>query len=224
MGIKAFANRNLFFLGALIGLTCSQACTQAYVKSVGGDSEQSYTRIYLTDFDTAWAAVLESLKSSPLEILNREGGFLRTKWIENTAQKNLVDFYGPGSVYVKAQFRFRVSVVKGFYDGQPSVRVIVQKEQFAQYDALDGYKSVISDGIEENTLLYRIARIIIIRTKLAKLDEARAREEIQRAKSGPKKAVSKAKPAAGYSEEDFDDEDEEGLQVDGDDEDFEEAQ
>jgi hypothetical protein len=61
------------------------------------------------------------------------------------------------------------------------VKVTVQREQVAQRDALDDFRPLESDSIEENTLLYRIGRIITLKTRLAKLEEYRTKLEMRQA-------------------------------------------
>ncbi len=133
----------------------------------------------MTDYNTAWQAALEALKSSPLEISNREAGFIRSKWTDNTSDRRLFESFGPGRSFLKAQFRFRVSVGKGFFENKPSVKISVQREQLVQNDVLEGWRPVVSDSIEENTLLYRIGRIILIRSKIAKMEDERKEKAIE---------------------------------------------
>jgi hypothetical protein len=166
---------------AMMLLLTGSACVRAYVKSVGGETSQTFDRIFLTDFNTAWQATLDALKNSRLDVSNREGGFLQSKWTENTAEKNFTDSFGSADSYLKAQYRFRVSIGKGFYNGQPTVKVSVQKEQLIQRDVLEGWRPIESDSIDELTLLYRIGRLIYIRMKLAQLEEEKAKREIENA-------------------------------------------
>ena len=154
-------------------------CVSAYKRSVGSDTSQVFRKIYLTDYNTAWQAVLDALKSSPLDISNREGGYVQTKWTDNTSERNFTDSFGGADAYLKAQYRFRVSVAKGFYNGKATVKVSVQKEQMVQRDLLEGWKPAETDSIDENTLLYRIGRIIYIRMKIAKLEEEKTKKEIE---------------------------------------------
>lgn len=152
----------------------------AYKKSVGGTEEEVYSKIYLTDFNTAWQSILDALKSFRQDVTNRESGFIQTKWTDNTEDRNFVDSTGTASAYLKAQFRFKVSAAKGFYNGEPSVKISIQKDQIVKQDVLDGWKRNATDGIEENTLLYRIGRIIYIRMKMAQMEEERIRREIEK--------------------------------------------
>lgn len=166
-------------LTLLILASTGTGCVGAYTQSVGGDTSQIFERIYLADFNAAWQAVLEALKNSRIDVTNREGGFLQTKWTENTAEKNFSDSFGNANAYLKAQYRFRVSVSKGFYNGKATIKVAIQKEQLVQRDVLEGWKPMETDGIEEKTLLYRIARLIYIRGKIAKIEDEKNKKELE---------------------------------------------
>lgn len=171
--------QNLAFALLLVtGAVSSSGCVSAYMRSVGSDNLQIFQRIYLTDFNTAWQSVLDSIKNARLDVSNREGGFVQTKWSDNTAEKNFVDSFGEADSYLKAQYRFRINVAKGFYNGQPSVKISVQKEQLVQRDVLEGWRPIETDTVDEQTLLYRIGRIIFIRMKIAYLEEQKTQKEI----------------------------------------------
>ncbi len=168
-------------------LLLQTGCSTAYKKSLGQDTENLYTKIYLSTFDTVWQATLDSLKSHRLDVSNRESGYIQTRWQENTSEKNFVDSFGGAGAYLKAQFRFRISVSQGFFNGVEAVRVTVQKEQLIQRDVLEGWKPVETDSIEEATLLYRIGRLTWIRIRLAQIEEDKTRREMeeQNIDSGP---------------------------------------
>ncbi len=114
-----------------------------------------------------------------MDISNAESGYLQTKWIDNTAEKNFTDSFGEADNYLKAQYRFQVSLSKGFFNHKPTIKVSIEKEQLIQKDALEGWRPVETDSIDETTLLYRIGRLIYVRIKLAKIEELKARKEIQ---------------------------------------------
>jgi hypothetical protein len=154
-------------------------CVTAYTQSVGGNTAQNFDRIYLTDFNTAWQAALDSLKNSQLDISNREGGYIQTKWTDNTAEKNFADSFGSADAYLKAQYRFRITVSKGFYNGHESVKVSSIKEQLVQRDVLEGWRPIETDSVDETTLLYRIGRLIFIRMKIAKMEEEKTKKELE---------------------------------------------
>ncbi|MBS1960022.1 MAG: hypothetical protein JST80_11150 [Bdellovibrionales bacterium] len=174
--IKAITVLTLAMLSVSpLGLT---GCMSAYKKSVGGDSEQVFSKIFLADYSFAWEAAVEALKASPMDVVNRENGTLQTKWIDNTAERNLIDSAGSVSPYVKAQYRVRVTLAKGFYEGQQSVRVSVQKEQQFQRDVLEGWKNLETDGIQENSLLYRIGKLVEFKNKIQNIENQKLKQEM----------------------------------------------
>jgi hypothetical protein len=166
-----------------------QGCMSAYVKSVGGDAERSYSRIFMGDYPVAWDSAVDALKTSPMETVNRENGTLQTKWIDNTAERNLIDSAGSVNLYIKAQYRFRVLLAKGVYDGSPSVRVSVQKEQQIQRDVLEGWINQPTDGIQENSLLYRIGKLIDFKTRFQEMENRKLKRELEKATGETKRGV-----------------------------------
>ncbi len=165
-------------LGLIATSMLNTSCVSAYRKTLGQDVSQVFHRIYISDYNVAWQATLDALKSSRLDVSNREGGIVQTRWTENTAEKNFTESFGTAESYLKAQYRLRITLAKGFYNGKPSVKVTVQKEQMVQRDVLEGWRPIESDGIDENTLLYRVGRIIIMRNKIAKLEEEKTNSAI----------------------------------------------
>ncbi len=176
MGIKRCSDPSMLLIFLALSLP---GCMSAYRKQVGADLSRTYTKIFLTDVNTAWQAVLDSLRSSRIDISNREGGLVQTRWTENTAEKNFVDSFGSADAFLKAQYRFRVVVAKGFYNGKPSVKVTVQKEQLIQRDVLEGWRPVESDSVDENTLLYRIGRLIQIKLRMQGLEDEKSRKALE---------------------------------------------
>ncbi len=188
-------------LGA--ALMSASGCMTAYKNSIGANTLQVYNRVYVTDFNTAWQAVLDAMKSIRLDVTNREGGFLQSRWMDNTKEKNFADGDGSTAPYMRAQYRFKVTVAKGVYNRVKAVKITVQREQFVQRDALDDLHAMPSDSIEENTLLYRIGRIINVKTRLAKLEEYNTKLEIQKATAGSSAAPSTDVPAPPAEEGDL---------------------
>jgi hypothetical protein len=167
-------------LTALFLLLTGTSCISAYHQIIGSTDEQ-FERIFITDFNTAWQSILDALKNNRLDITNREGGYLQTKWVENTAEKNFTESFGNADSYLKAQSRFRIIVSKGFYNGRNSIKVAVQKEQLVQRDVLEGWRPVETDTIDEKSLLYRIGRLIALKMKITKMNEEKTAKELKEA-------------------------------------------
>ena len=163
----------------VVVLIATSACMSAYKKSVGGDSQKVYAKIFIAEYPVAWEAAVDALKASPMEIVNRENGTLQTKWIDNTAERNLIDSAGTVNPYTKAQYRFRVTLAKGFYDGRSSVRASIQKEQEIQRDVLEGWVNQESDGIQENSLLYRIGKVIEAKVRIQEIDNQKLKKQMK---------------------------------------------
>src|SRR5687767_7172087 len=113
----------------LFAVGAGSGCMTAYKRSVGADIRNVHRRIWATDRNTAWQAALDSLKSTRLDVTNREAGFLQTRWMDNTSEKNFTDGDGTTSPYMKAQYRFKVTVAPGVFSGIQGVKVTVRKEQ-----------------------------------------------------------------------------------------------
>lgn len=169
---------SLIAFGAAAGLF--QGCASAYKDSLGGDTDQLFTRVFVTDYNIAWQAVLEALKSARLDVSNRDSGFLQSRWTDNTAERNFVDSFGTAGAVVKAQYRLRLSVAKGVFGGKQAIKISVQKEQLIQRDVLEGWRPLATEGVEENTLLYRIGRLILIKMQLAEIEKRRTEEEMKK--------------------------------------------
>lgn len=155
------------------------SCMNAYKQSVGAQLEQVSTKVFRTDMNVAWEAALESMKSMTLDISNRESGFIQTKWTDNTSDKNFSDSFAGARAYLKAQFRFKVNVATAYYNGEPVVKVSVQREQLVQRDVLEGWKPIQSDQIEESTLLYRMGRIIKLKIRVSRALERKTQQETE---------------------------------------------
>ena len=161
-----------------IGLS---GCMSAYKKQVGGDADRVYSKVLLSEYSIAWESAVDALKASAMEVVNRENGTLQTKWIDNTAERNLIDAAGSVSPYIKAQYRFRLSLAKGYFEGRPSVKVSVQKEQQIQRDVLEGWINQESDGIQENSLIYRVGKIIQAKNRMQDLENDRLKRQLKEA-------------------------------------------
>jgi hypothetical protein len=153
-------------------------CASAYDKMVSADSDRMFSKVYVTDYIISWESAIEALKTSPMEVVNRENGTLQTKWIDNTVERNAMDSYGNVVPYVRARFRFQVTLVKGYHEGKPSVRVNVQKEQQYQRDVLDSWRALSTDGIQEQAMLYRIGKMIEFKSRLLRLENDRLKKQV----------------------------------------------
>ncbi|NDD92146.1 hypothetical protein EBZ37_08685 [bacterium] len=163
----------------LLGLFSLVGCHTAYRRSVGANQDQVFSRIFRTDSNTAWIASVEALKSFRLDISNQKLGFIQTRWTDNTLDKNSTESLDGAGPYLKAQYRFRVNLSPVYVEGRgQGIKVSVLREQWVQRDVLEGWRPAETDTVEENTLLYRIGRIVAIRTEIDRLERAQTEKEL----------------------------------------------
>jgi len=161
-------------LGLLCLLALLQGCATAYEKSVGGNPSREYSRIFFSDRNTVTKGVNEALRSFVKdEATNPAMGIYVTKYKDNTALRNSLDSVGGGDAYIEAKYRLRLSLAEGKFNGLASVRVSVLKEQIVLRDVLEGARPLETDGVDEQTLLYRIGRLIAIEQRKDRMLESK---------------------------------------------------
>lgn len=122
------------------------------------------TRIFLTDFSTAWTASLEAISAGRdvVRSQNRETGIIETNWVENSESRQFLDVFSDEDFFLRMRFRLQVHVREGKKNDQQAVMIRVIKQQQKENTFLGGYQDVESDGLEESVYLYRIGRLIAI--------------------------------------------------------------
>ena len=179
---RRFILARLRFLISVLAVatgTSTLSCASAYKRSVGGETAKTYSRFFLTDYDTAWESALRAMTSYRREREEKEFGYIRTDWNQNTTAQNFAESFGGVDTYLRTRERITLWLSKGFYNGQPSVKISIFREQKVMVDVLEGEKSMETDGVEENTILYRIGRLIGIKMKLNKQDQEKAKKTME---------------------------------------------
>lgn len=134
------------------------------------------TKVFRSNYNQTWLAVLEVMKDYELELTNQEAGVIKTRWKDNTLELNFADSFGSSDAVKAAKFKVVVNVVKGFRGGKEVAKVTVYRRQMVEQDFLQGWKVIPSDGIKEKIILYRIARNLEINNRIRKLEEQKAKE------------------------------------------------
>lgn len=137
------------------------------------------TKVYDVDFNRSWLAVIQVMKGYDIEEQNQEAGFIKTRWMDNTIEVNFSDSFGSSDTVKSAKVRVTLTVTRGFRLGQEVSKVTVQKRQLVENDFLQGFKEIETDGILENTILYRIERVIAIDKKITEIDKKREAEQVE---------------------------------------------
>lgn len=138
------------------------------------------SKIYKSDFNQTWKAVLKVVRKYEIAASNQEAGFIKTRWMDNTLEENFANSFGTSDAVKASKFKLVINVVKGYRTGREVSKVTIYKRQIVEQDFLQGWKEVTSDGILEKTLLYRIQRLIAIDNKLQEIDKAREKEQLEK--------------------------------------------
>lgn len=122
------------------------------------------TRIFLTDFSTAWTAALEAVSNGKdiIRVQNRETGVIETNWIDNSESRQFLDVFSDEDFFLRSRFKLQVQVREGKKNGQQAVLVRILKQGQKESTFLGGFQDSESDLLEESVYLYRIGRLIAI--------------------------------------------------------------
>jgi hypothetical protein len=122
------------------------------------------TRIFLTDFSTAWTAALEAVANGKdiIRVNNRETGVIETNWIDSSEPRQFLDVFTDEHFFLRSRYKLQVQVREGKKNGQQAVLVRVLKHGQREDTFLGGFNDVESDLLEESVYLYRIGRLIAI--------------------------------------------------------------
>lgn len=131
------------------------------------------SKVFRVNFNQSWQAVIQVMKSYDLAYQNQDAGLIRTKWIDNTSEMNFSDSFASQDAVKGAKFKITISVIKEFRMGMEATKISIYKRQLVEQDFLQGWKEMPSDGIQEQTLLYRIERIIRIDQALRAIEQER---------------------------------------------------
>jgi hypothetical protein len=169
--MKLLVQAKLFFF-LLLCLSCS---SYEQFQDVTQELEIP-SKVYKADYNQAWQAVLLVMRQYDLELQNQESGVIKTRWIDNTVELNFADSFGSSDAVKSARFKIIINVVKGFRSGREVSKISVFKRQMIEQDFLQGWKVIRSDGIQEETILYRISRLIQIDNKLKEIEDQKSKE------------------------------------------------
>jgi hypothetical protein len=127
--------------------------------AVDKDGQSYYGKVFPFSYEDVWRAAQLSVKY-PIAVNNMDNGVLETDWV-----KAIDGYSSPVSTKSPTggnRYKIILNMVKGKTDGHMSVRVTVRKRIEKQNDFFSDVESLNSDGLEEEVILYRIEREIII--------------------------------------------------------------
>ncbi len=122
------------------------------------------SRIFVTDFSTAWTAALEAVSNGKdvIRTQNRDTGLIETNWIDNSESRQFLDVFTDEDFFLRSRYKLQVQVREGKKNDQQAVLVRILKQTQMEKTFLGGWQEVESDLLEESVYLYRIGRLIAI--------------------------------------------------------------
>ena len=126
---------------------------------------KTYMKVFPTKYDRVWKSALIAMTKYPLEKNDKDSGELVTSTI---AARQIFKPYNYRS-RSKEEYSLNISLEKRKYQGRKVVLVKIDKRSVVKGDFINKDRELESDGLEEEVLLYRIAREIKIDRAVEKL-------------------------------------------------------
>lgn len=118
-------------------------------------------------FSNVWKASLITLGKYPLKSYDEEAGVIETDYIRGD------NVWTPPfkKRHLRGGYRYKINlrVLKGRSQDSDAIRVIILKQPELQKDFFSNSEKVISDGLEEESILYRIERELAIEKGLQRV-------------------------------------------------------
>ena len=121
-------------------------------------SAKTYSTAFNTSYKRVWKSTLISLSKYPLDKNDKASGELITSTIHSD------EVFKPYSQKVRSnqQYKLFINVERRKINGRKAIVVKVEKKPLLKGDFLNDDKQLVSSGVEESVLLYRIAREVKI--------------------------------------------------------------
>ena len=139
------------------------------------------TQAFSAKYDEVWRAAHLAMIKYKLRIDNSETGILETEQIKED------EVYNPPfpTVSKRPGFRYKIQLkmLKGTIEGKRSTKVTIVKTLENVKNFVDEAEAVISDGLEEQAILYRIERELIIEQGLQRSQKKSKSSENKKSES-----------------------------------------
>lgn len=122
---------------------------------------KNYERVYRSTFEEVWRAVQQAIIAYPLKVNNMDVGQIQTTPIRGNAQ-----YKAPAPLASSSgghRYTLTINVIK---ESPKVTKVTIVKDMVVHRDFISRPENLISEGYEENVLLYRVGREIDIEKAL----------------------------------------------------------
>lgn len=135
------------------------------------------TQTYFLSYDVVWRATQIALQNYPMRVNNIDAGIIETEPIKPFADGGrsplfwVAPYKANEPVGAGKSYFLRVHVTKGTAGPNPAVRVNITKKLTNARDFFSDPTPLPSDGLEEQSILYRIARELQIEMALERVQK-----------------------------------------------------
>lgn len=126
-------------------------------------------QVMVGSYDEVWRAIQKAFSGYPIQVNNLDQGILETDVIKGA--QVWVPPYEKSPRPSNYHYVLNVRVVKGRSKGKESAQVMIVKRISMQRDFFSSDEEMPSDGLEEESLLYRIDRELHLERSLRKAFE-----------------------------------------------------
>lgn len=119
----------------------------------------SQQKIFYANYDLVWKAAHAAIRYT-IANENQDYGILETDFIKAVDGWLPPDQISP--VYKSSRYKLILSFAKGMTNGKESTRVTIEKRIEIFKDFISETQTIASDGLEEQSLFYRIERELIV--------------------------------------------------------------
>lgn len=123
---------------------------------------------FLATYEAVWRAAQISVRY-PISLNNMDTGQLETDWI-----RALEGFQPPDQKRAPSsgiRYKIILTLVRGKKNNRPTVRVTLRKLIERQRDFFAEPEQLVTDGLEERVILYRMERELIIQEALKRIPD-----------------------------------------------------
>jgi hypothetical protein len=153
-------------ISSLLAFCVLAACAgKPPVTSKTKEAKFNYQKVYFYSYDNVWRAAQLSLKY-PIAVNNMDHGILETDFIKADD-----GFIAPVEEKIPSsgvRYKITLTLSKGKVEGRESVRVTITKLVEKKRDFFAETETLVSDGLEEKVIFYRMERELVIDDALKK--------------------------------------------------------
>lgn len=159
---------NFLLILLAVGLSGCQMYPGKKAPNPQDQLNRPFQQEYIASYEAVWRAAQISVRY-PISLNNMDTGQLETDWI-----RALEGFVPPDQKKAPSsgmRYKIVLTLVRGKKLGRPSVRVTLRKIVERQRDFFAEPESIMTDGLEEKVVLYRMERELIIQEALKRIPD-----------------------------------------------------